>query len=216
MDRAYEAIRATILRGEAAPGTPLSVPELSRRLGISRSPVREAIFLLERDGLAVSMPHKGAVVAGGDPADLQELYELREVLEGLAARLAATKMTDAAVEELRQSVHRHETAVKNGDFEGHISEDLAFHEVVHRLSQNRRLIKSLDSLRAQIRLVLFWTASRPGNPKRAVKEHKAILNALKKRDPDVSEKVTRDHIRRVRMALRDDVTQAARGSRQPP
>jgi DNA-binding GntR family transcriptional regulator len=210
VDRAYEVILSTILRGQAAPGTPLSVPDLSRRLGISRSPVREAIFLLERDGVVVSVPHKGAVVAGGNPDDLRELYELREVLEGLAARLAATNMTDADLQELEQCVLRHDAAVKKGDFEAHITEDLAFHATVHRLSQNLRLIESLGRLQMQIRLVLFWTASQPGNPRRALKEHKAILGALKKRDPDLSEKVTREHIRRVRKTLGTNVTQATR------
>ena len=107
----HERLRAEILGGTIAPGAHLSVPSIARRLGVSRTPVREALFRLEQDGLVRSLPHRGVVVLTPDPADLRELFEVREALEGMAARVAASHALPGEVSALRDHVDRHAQVV---------------------------------------------------------------------------------------------------------
>lgn len=196
-DRAYRAIREGILDGRISPGTQLSVPELSRQLGISRSPVREALFSIERDGLARSLPRKGTVVVFADLDDLEKLYQIREVLEGLAARLAVSRLKSSDLKQLDDLVVRHEAAVAEGDIQSHIDIDLAFHRAVRSASGSHYLIESLDRLEGQIRLALYSTASVPGNMTLALRDHKKIIKALQSDDPERAESEARKHVSRV-------------------
>ena len=107
-ENVFRRIQAAIVKGEIAPGSKISEPELARTYGISRGPLREAIHRLEGQRLLVRVPHVGARVVSLSHAELIELYEIRESLEGMACRLAAERMTDAEIEELRQVLHTHE------------------------------------------------------------------------------------------------------------
>src|SRR5436190_1053977 len=107
-DRAYEELKGAVLANRLRPGDALSVPALAAQLSISRSPVREAVQRLIHDGLATHVPHKGAVVATVDVEDVRQLYVVREVMEGLAARLATERLDASRVAELRDLLERHE------------------------------------------------------------------------------------------------------------
>lgn len=200
-DQAYEAIRNAIINHELVPGQHLSVPELARRLGVSRSPVREALLTLEREGLVRSLPHRGAVVAHAEQEDLWELYEAREALEGYIARLAAVRLTDEELRSLRELFEVHQTAVETGDLDGHVGIDLKFHGLVRDGSRNRRLIELHEMLEAQIRVALYGTGSRPENRDLAISEHRGLLEALEARDEELAEQRAREHVRRVRQWL---------------
>lgn len=200
-ERSYQQLRDAIVGGELLPGTRLSVPDVAQRLGVSRSPIREAILRLEREGLVASAPNRGAVVASPRREDLQHLYELREVLEGLAARLAAVHATDEELAELRELWERHAAVVERGDVNEHMVVDQAFHLRTRQVARNPWLEDVLDRVSAQLRVALYATATQPGNPPLALKEHDGILKALLERDPDLAERRAREHVIRVKRAL---------------
>ena len=117
-DRAYRQLSRAILRNQLVAGDALSVPELARRLNISRSPVREAVQRLIYDGLAANVPHRGAIVSELKPDDFRGLLEVRQALEGLAARLATERATDEQLRSLREVLDEHAVVVEAGDEDG--------------------------------------------------------------------------------------------------
>ena len=199
-ERAYISLRDSILAHELRPGTRLSVPVVADRLGISRSPAREAIARIAHEGLANVTPNRGAVVADLAQDDLVEIYQLREVLEGLACRLAAPRFDDDSATELEALVAQHASAIEAGDVDRHYEIDAAFHAAIRAVAGSSRLISSLDMLQGQIRLGMYQTHRSPGGMAQALAEHRVILGALQLGDPDVAESAGRAHIARL---LRD-------------
>lgn len=200
---AYERIRAAILSGALAPGDRLSVPALARQLEVSRSPVREALVRIERDGLATSSQHKGAVVASPDVRDLVRLYEVREVLEGLVARLAARSATSEDLAELEQRLEQHRAVIAGGetDEDGlaqHVGADLEFHRRLLAAATPHPVTELLAELADRISLARFSTATRTGNPALAVRQHSDILSAIRSGNADDAERLARAHVRDVR------------------
>lgn len=189
------------------PGAALSVPDLARQLSISRSPVREAVQRLVQEGLAISVPHRGAVVARIGVEDLQELYEVREMLEGLAARRATERLDSTARSELASLVEQHREALERKDLEGHVSLDMRFHLRVRELAGNKRLVEMLNRLQGQVRLAMHSLWGRYDAPRRALEDHEKILAAMLGGDPDAVERAARAHIARVRAALASYVEQ---------
>ncbi len=202
-DQAYEYLRDAILNGQLAPLTPLSAPEVARRLGISRSPAREAIARLAAEGLARLEPRRGAVVAQITLDDLEEIYEVREVLEGLACRLAALALDDTAMKEIDEVVAEHRAAVTVGDVARHMAADQRFHKLVRSIAGNRRLTESLDRLQGEIRVAMNTTHRVAGGMHQALAEHEEIAEALRRRDPVAAEEAGRRHIRRLRQGLHE-------------
>jgi DNA-binding GntR family transcriptional regulator len=196
-DQAYEVIQQAILDESYQPGDHLSVPAISKELGISRSPVREAILRLEQEGLVRTIPRRGAVVVGVTFVELLKLYEVREFLEGLAARLAAEKVTDGQIADLKKQWDEHSKAVEAGDVAAHMAIDQGFHTQVFDAAANHYVAEMRLEIQNQIRLGLTSTAAVPGNPPKALEEHKRILEALVRRDPDRAEQAARAHIRRI-------------------
>ena len=200
-ERAYGHIRRAILDGSLGPGSHLSVPELAARFGVSRSPIREAVLRLEREGLADNVPNRGVMVVSPDGEDLRQLYDVREVLEGLIARLAAEQATDDERSELTALFDEHEQAVAAGDLATHMQRDLSFHERLAEVARNHWVADLRERLTAQIRLALVSTASKPGNPDRAIEEHRAVLRAVLAGDGELAERRARDHVRRITASL---------------
>lgn len=200
-DRVYDTLLKHIVGQILKPGTRLSVPRLAHRLGVSRTPVKEALERLTQEGFVTTLPNRGAFVTIYRREDLDELYQLREVLEGLAARLAAPKMDSGLLEELRGLLSRGEAAVGKGDIFAHATIDLEFHRLIREQAGNRRLARTLDNLQDQIRVVLRTSATIPGSMQKALAEHRTILAALEVRDPDGAERATRSHVRRIREAV---------------
>ncbi|GAB3556512.1 GntR family transcriptional regulator [Spelaeicoccus albus] len=201
VDQAFRILRDEILRHELLPGSRLSVPEVARRLNISRSPAREAITRIAFDGLADFVPHKGAIVASIGAEDLVHIYQLREVLEGLAGRIAAEQIDDAGLSELENILEAHTVAVRTGDVETHMELDARFHRVIRESSDNSRLIESLNRLQGQVRLAMATTHLLGGGMEKALSEHRTIIDSLKSGDPGEAEKVSRNHIERLRHNL---------------
>ncbi|WP_182111247.1 MULTISPECIES: GntR family transcriptional regulator [unclassified Actinotalea] len=196
-DTVYATLRGAILEGGLAPGSRLSVPQLAQQLAVSRSPVREAVQRLVQDGLATEEPHRGAVVAVLDPSELLPLYEVREVLEGLSARLAAERGTPEEIETLREAYDRHAEALAGGASDQHVPLDLAFHAALRAAAHNSELHTSLDRVQGKIAVAML--GGDPANwSHQAIKEHHAILQAVVDRRPDEAEQAARAHIVRIR------------------
>jgi DNA-binding GntR family transcriptional regulator len=183
-----------------SPGERLSIPALATELGVSRSPIREAVRQLVQHGLAVEEPHRGAFVAHVTLADLQRVYAVREVLEGLAARSAAEMVSPADLEELEDLLAQHRDAVERGDMEAHFDLDMRFHRHMRVLTGNESLVAFLDQIQGQIQLGMLTTSVRGGAP-HAVQDHERILAAVVSRDPEAAEQAARAHIARLRVTL---------------
>lgn len=206
-DGAYQALQAAIVDGRLGPGTRLSVPYLAEQLGVSRSPVREALTRLISDGLAVQLPRRGAAVARLTLADLLPVYVLREVLDGLAARLAATRIGPEAEAGLRKALTDHAIAADRGDGKAIADADLAFHAELRRTAGNAELEQTLGGIQARIRVTMQTTVITEG-PLLAISDHQKILDAVTAGEPDRAERHAREHVARLTAALREQIGEA--------
>ncbi len=200
-DRVYDVLKQYIVDQRLKPGSKLSVPRLAEQLRVSRTPVKESLERLARDGLVTILSNRGAYVAILHRADVNEIYQMREVLEGLAAGLAAPNVDTKLLLELRRLLSEGEAAVGKGDIWTHANIDLTFHRLIRERAENRRLLRALESLQNQIRVVLRTSATIPGRMEKALAEHRRILSALEARDPTQAEDAARDHVRKIREAV---------------
>lgn len=200
-DRVYQLLKRSIADQRLKPGSKLSVPRLAHQVRVSRTPVKEALERLAKDGLVTMLPNRGAYVTILRREDVGEIYQMREMLEGLATRLAAARIDAQLLERLRQLLREGEAAVRFSDIEAHIRIDLEFHRLIRERGGNRRLVRTLDNLQDQIRIVFRTSASIPGRMPKALEEHRRILEALETGDTDRAEWAARDHIRRIREAV---------------
>ncbi len=201
-DRAYSQLSTAILRSELPPGTSLSVPELARHLGISRSPVREAVQRLIWDGLADYRGRRGTVVVDIDMSDFLRLLEVREVLEALAAKLAAERGTDAQRTDLRRIQQEFES-LKSSDADRWVflEVDMRFHATIRAMSHNKDLDATLarSQGRAHLSLNTLWRRER--NLRVTQREHAAMCDAIVDGDTDRAETAARTHIDRLRQRV---------------
>ncbi|MEU0541739.1 GntR family transcriptional regulator [Nocardia sp. NPDC005978] len=175
----HRQLRGLVLSGELAPGAPLSVLALSARLGVSRSPVREAVQQLIYEGLAVNVPHAGARVASMDDTQIRDVLAVRTVLDGLAAATAATRLTEADLSKLTTLLVTQEDHLREPADPARDSElDLEFHTFIRERSGNRTLAEELARLDAQAHLYRGDLWRHPRNRSIALREHRRILDAL--------------------------------------
>lgn len=189
------------MRRELVAGDRLSVPAIAAALGVSRSPIREAVQRLLGEGLATEVPHRGAVVARYGPGELAEMYQVREVLEGLAARLATERGDTDLVEALDAAWRDHERAVRSGEQDRHVAEDVRFHALIREAAGDAWLEQLLTQVRGKIRIAML-TTSVGGGRERALEDHRRVLEAVRSRDARAAEQAMRDHIARLRDELR--------------
>jgi DNA-binding GntR family transcriptional regulator len=198
---AYSRLRSYITNGDLLPGTNLREEELSRHLGISRTPLREAIRRLAEEGLVEVQPYRGARVVRLNTVQLEELCEIREAVEGLAARLAALRMSDSQIRRIRQRLRSRLREVGRQP-SLYYPPRLDFHLDVLHASGNRTLATLADRLYARLTLVRGLSGAFRARAEPAAREHLDILAAIERRDPDAAERLMRRHIRRSRENLR--------------
>ncbi len=191
-ERAYQHLRNAIQAGQLPSGTRLREVELAASLGLSRTPVREALSRLESEGLVVNEPNRGMMVTQLDASMVSELYVMREVLEGTAAALAARHATDVEISLLRDIVQRDLAITDQPDKLA--ANNRLFHETLHRCAHNRYLLKTLRSLHESMALLGRTTLALPGRARVSYEEHIALVEALEQRDPALAEQITRRHI----------------------
>lgn len=197
-DQVVDRLIEAIVVGQVATGSPISENEVAARFGVSRGPAREAIFRLESKGLVTRAAHVGAQVVDLTLDDLRALFELREALESMACRLAASRIEEAALRRLEQTIAQHadEPEVASGRSYYQPGGDRDFHVGIVAASGNARLIRMLASdVYDVMRVYRYRSALTPGRAVAALKEHRAILAALRARDPERAEQAMRAHIR---------------------
>jgi DNA-binding GntR family transcriptional regulator len=189
---AYDLLLTAIESGGLRPGTRLREAELADRFDLSRTPVREALKRLEAQGLVAHEPHHGAVVATLDYGQMIELYFIREILEGTAARLAAIHATATEIDVLREMIERDRTLVD--DPRALARTNRLFHQQVRNSARNRFLAQALETLRLSLALLAGTTLGAPGRGTESVDEHAAIVARIAARDPEGADAVARTHI----------------------
>lgn len=192
-DYSYAVLRNEILEGRFAPGRRMREIELSEWLGVSRTPLRQALSRLEVEGLLVMTVRTGLMVASLDEEAMEELYDMREMLEGAAASLAARHASPREVATLRQMVAAEEALPR--DPETRAQHNLAFHRLIYTAAHNRFLMKSLDALHDAIALLGPTTLAAPGRPEEAQREHARIADAIAAHDAVQAEAEARAHVR---------------------
>ncbi|MGE5574302.1 MAG: GntR family transcriptional regulator [Bacteroidota bacterium] len=194
-ERVYERLRKAIVEGHFAPGERLIQDRLAEQMGVSRSPVREAIRRLESEGLVEVAPVRGVTVINMSIDEAVGLYDLREVLEGLAARLAARNISLEQLSELRNCVKRMEGFLPPKTVpQRWVEENSRFHEIIVKATRNRKLAELLPVLRESIGVLCRAIQSNPGRVPEAMREHEAILSAIARGDAEEAERLGRLHI----------------------
>lgn len=191
--KAYLKMREAILSGKHLPGEALYEVHLAERFGMSRTPVREALQVLAREGFVDALPGRGFLVPRWSHQDVRELYELRESLEGFATACAAKNITSSEIAELEAL---HADYVEAPDLQLLVRLGDQFHNKIVAFGRNKRLTKILDSLKAQISMTrVSQLRDIEGRRDESTREHRAILDAIIKRDGDLAERNARHHIR---------------------
>lgn len=210
---AYRELRRAILSGRLAPGSHVTVRPLCEEFGLSATPVKAALTALEREGFLVLLQHRGFFVPEVDRDDMRELYELREVLDGIAARrVAALASRDALVARLTSLVAEQRTEVTAGNLSGYGDLDVLFHQEILVAAGNGRLQHVAENMIGQLRLGRATSARVPGRPSAALVEHEEIVAAIAAGQHHQAERLARRHVRKSATALDRHLGRGGRAS----
>lgn len=195
-EQVYLALEEAIIAGEYKKGDSLTEMSLSKKLGVSRTPIRAALARLSKEGLVEISPNRGAVVVGVTDEDLSDVYRIRIRLEGLASAMAATRISDEEKGELLETLELSEFYLGKGDTEKLKELDTAFHKIVYKASGSRMVCSILSDLHQNIRSYRKLSLAVPGRLEKSIKEHRDIYNAIASGDADEADRLTSDHIER--------------------
>ena len=193
-DVVFNTLRDAILIGELSPGERLMETKLANRLGVSRTPVREAIHMLESEGLAVTAPHCGARVAAMTEEDLENVLEIRCSLEELAVSKAAINISNEQLTKLEKSLDHFEQAVRRRDVRLIVEIDEEFHQTIFQASGNPRLHSMIINLKGQMLRYRYQYIRESADHKALLLEHRQIFDSLKNHDPDAAKRHIRGHL----------------------
>ncbi len=193
-DEVYQRLRSAIIAGRFAPGERFVERTLTSRLGVSRTPIREAIKRLEQEGLVVCLPHRGCFVRSPTFDEARQVYEMRRVAEGVSGELAAGRATEAELARLRTVVRLGRTALENGDREQMLLRNEEFHQLQARSARNMFLEQQLQMLWAYVDLLRgrSWIAT--DRAPLTQREHEAIVDALAARDSAAARQLNEVHV----------------------
>jgi len=200
-----EAIREAIINGSLKPRERLMEIQMAEELGVSRTPIREALRKLELEGFIVMVPRKGAYVADISTKDIADVFEIRASLEGLAAALAAERATEEELEFMERCLVIKAEAIANADFDKLVDIDTKFHEAIYKASRNERLVSIVNNLREQIQRLRTTSLSVPGRMYQSLKEHRAIVEAIQSRDVSLARQVSQDHIENAENVMMESI-----------
>lgn len=193
-DVVFNTLRQAILRGKLKPGERLMEIQLANKLGVSRTPVREALHKLEQEGLVLTTPRKGAEVADISAKSLQDVLEVRQALEALAIQLACDKITEEQIRELEQAAKNFRDVLDSDDVTQIAEADVAFHDVIIIATDNQKLIQLLNNLREQMyRFRVEHLKNKAYHPQ-LLKEHKEMIEYIRERRKDEATKIIRQHV----------------------
>lgn len=193
-DVVFNTLRNAILTGELSPGERLMEIKLADKLGVSRTPIREAIRKLELEGLVVNTPRKGAEVANISAEDLRDVLEVRRSLEILSITLACKKMTDEELLAMYENIKSFKHSIESKAITDIASIDVAFHDIIYKSTGNNRLIQILNNIHEQMYRYRFEYIKDSESWHRLVDEHMAIYESIKNRDLESAKSAILVHI----------------------
>lgn len=193
-DKAYTAIKEAILSLKLEPGTPLVENELARQLGISKTPVRDALQELEREGFVTRVLFKGTYVTDVTMKDMAQVFQLRAVLEGLAARLAVPLFTSQELDQIATDLTVAEAALAEGNLALCSERGQTLHKVIINKVDNQRLTMIIHNLDDHVRRFRALSDRISGRLSKSVKEHRRVMDALYRGDACAAEQAMRDHL----------------------
>ena len=193
-DVVFNTLRQAILRGELKPGERLMEIQLANKLGVSRTPIREAIRKLELEGLVLMIPRKGAEVAEITEKNMRDVLEVRKALEELAVQLACEKITDEEIEEMKKAAEEFKMILKSKDITEIAEADVRFHDIIYMATDNQKLIHLLNKLREQMYRYRVEYLKNPDVHEQLTQEHEEIVYHIKRREKVEATAVTCQHI----------------------
>ena len=193
-DVVFNTLRQAILRGELKPGERLMEIQLANKLGVSRTPIREALRKLELEGLVNMVPRKGAEVADITEKSLRDVLEVRKALEVLSVQLACEKITEEEIEELKRVAERFKDTLDDQDVTKIAEADVAFHDVIYTATDNQKLILLLNNLREQMyRYRVEYLKKEEAYPQ-LIAEHEELIDNISKRNKEEATRIMCEHI----------------------
>jgi len=189
------SLREAILNGYFEPGEKLDQDLIAEELGVSRTPVREALKRLESEGFVEVRPHYGAFIAEVSRQDIREIYEIRRLLESEVMRQVTPLISESVLDELESSIAETQAQFDAGDITKHFASDVYFHETIVNFVENKLLKEVLDGLTNRVSMVRRFAQSKPGpHLLESFREHRAILQAMRQRDPEQAAELMRHHL----------------------
>ena len=193
-DVVFNTLREAILKGELKPGERLMELQLAAKLGVSRTPIREALRKLELEGLVNMVPRKGAEVADITEKSLRDVLEVRKALEELSVQLACEKITEEEIEELKRVAERFKDTLDDQDVTKIAEADVAFHDVIYTATDNQKLILLLNNLREQMyRYRVEYLKKEEAYPQ-LIAEHEELIDNISKRNKEEATRIMCEHI----------------------
>jgi DNA-binding GntR family transcriptional regulator len=190
-EKILETIREAILKGTLKPGEKVAEPELAERFGISRTPIREAFRQLESEGYLTVIPRKGAVVTALSEQDVQEFYAIKSILEGYAAELAASKLTEKDIEKLQSINEKLKNLAAEGDVKSFFRVHNEFHDLFIRVAGNHKLAELITQLGMKFNRLRMASLSVQGRMNISVIEHEGLIEAFKNQDGNQAENLVK-------------------------
>ncbi len=201
----YDTLREAILSGRISPGSRLKERDIAGQLGVSTTPLKEALRLLHQEGLVVTLPRRGTFVSNHIMTSIEEVTWARSALEGVAARLAALKITDDECRELEAVIKQMRVLTDKRDFEQLLVMNETFHEMIREIARNDYVIQQVTAVRAYDQALRQKALSDLGELERAYADHHLIFEKITNRDADGAEDAMRNHIRRTMLFVRHHV-----------
>ena len=193
-DVVFNTLRQAILRGELKPGERLMEIQLANQLGVSRTPIREAIRKLELEGLVLMIPRKGAEVADITEKSLLDVLEVRRALEELSAQLACDRITEEEILELKVAAEEFKKVLKSSDVTEIAEADVRFHDVIYLATKNQKLISLLNNLREQMYRYRVEYLKKEEVYEQLIREHEEIIEHISRREKDEATRIVCQHI----------------------
>ncbi len=194
-ERAYEYLKSAILSGRFNPGKRLTEEHLAEEMGVSRTPVREALHKLESEGLIKPLETRGFIVSKDSREEIEELFDMRAILEGYGLRVISEKVSEDLLEQLNGFIEKAEDALRRKQIREVFKWNTQFHDTLHRMvSEKKRLHRLLVNVRKYVLRYRENTLQYPDGGRRALDGHRKIVMALRLKDPDLCERVMREHI----------------------
>jgi len=194
-ERAYEYLKSAILSGRFNPGKRLTEEHLAKEMGVSRTPVREALHKLESEGLIKPLETRGFIVSKDSREEIEELFDMRAILEGYGLRVISEKVSEDLLEQLNGFIEKAGDALRRKQIREVFKWNTQFHDTLHRMvSEKKRLHRLLVNVRKYVLRYRENTLQYPDGGRRALDGHRKIVMALRLKDPDLCERVMREHI----------------------